>query len=186
MFLVDDEVEFVSSDVHVFLVLLHVELFGLLQAYFHTRLAEVFDECFALWHTFEGTEECQLACLFLFLICATHFGFGFGEEFGGQGVLGTNEQLYAVFVFIIHLVFAFWYRTADDEWCTCIVNEDGVHLVHDGVVVTTLYEVHRAGRHIIAQVVKTKLVVGTECDIACIRTATLVGVRFLFVNTVHG
>ena len=88
-------------------------------------------------------------------------------------------------VFIIHLVFAFWHRTTDNQWSTRIVNQHRVHLIHDSVVVTALHEIHWAGSHIVAQVVKTELIIGTKCNIACVCTTTFIGVRFVFVDTIH-
>ena len=186
MFLINHEIELVGSDMHMLLVFLHIELFGLLQAYFHTRLAQVFDQRFALWHTFECAEECQLASFFFFLISTTHLGFGFGEEFGGKCVLSAYQQLHTMLILVVHLILSFRHRTTDNQRCTCIVNQYRVHLVHDSVVMSALYEVHRAGSHIIAQVVEAKLVIRTKCNIARICTATLIRVWFVFVDTIHG
>ena len=51
---------------------------------------------------------------------------------------------------------------------------------------SALHQVHWACRHIITEVVKAKLVIRTKCNIARIRTATLIRVRFVFINTIHG
>ena len=186
MLLINHEIEFVSGDMHIFLVFLQVELFCLLQAHFHSRLTQVFDECFTLWHTLERTEECQLTCLTLLFIRTTHFGFCFGQQLGGQSILCTNQQLNAMLILIIHLVFAFWHRTTDNQWSTCIINQHGVHLIHDGIVMSTLHQVHWACRHIITEVVKAKLVVRAKRNITRIRTATLIRVGFMLVNTIYG
>ena len=55
--LINNEIEFVGSDVHILLVLLEIELFGLLQAHFDTGFGQIFDECFGFRQTFECTEE---------------------------------------------------------------------------------------------------------------------------------
>ena len=88
-------------------------------------------------------------------------------------------------VLIKKLIFAFWHRTTNNQWCTRIVNQHRVHLIHDGIIVSALYKIHRASSHIIAEVIETKLIVGTKRDIASIRTTTLIGVRTMFVDTVH-
>ena len=48
----------------------------------------------------------------------------------------------------------------------------------------TLYEVGRTCRHVVAQVVETKLVVGTEGDVGHVSLATSVGVGTVLVDTV--
>ena len=95
-----------------------------------------------------------------------------------------NERCYAVFVFIEHLVFAFWHRTGDDQGGTGIVDQDGVHLIDDSIVMSALHEVEGADGHVITQVVETELVVRTERDIAGICFPALVTVRLVLVNTV--
>ena len=54
------------------------------------------------------------------------------------------------------------------------VDKDGVHLVHDGKVMTALHLLFLIDNHIVAQIVKTQLVVGAVGDIAGIRLAALV------------
>ena len=88
-------------------------------------------------------------------------------------------------VFVEELIFAFWYRTTDNQRSTCIINQHRVHLIHDSIVVTTLHEIHWASSHIITEVVKTEFVVSTEGDIASICTAAFVRVRTMFINTIH-
>ena len=171
---------------HILLVLLHVELLSLLQAHFYARLTEVFDEGFALRHTLVCAEEREFACLTFLLVCTLHLRFSFDKELGSKGVLCANQKLYTVLVLIIHLVFTFWHRSTDNQWGTCIINQHRVHLIHDGIVMSALHQVHWACRHIITQVVKTKLVVSTKGNIACIRTATLIGVWFVLINTIYG
>ena len=55
--LIDDEEELVCRDMHVLLILLEVELFGLLETHLDTRLAQILDEGLGFGQTFEGTEE---------------------------------------------------------------------------------------------------------------------------------
>ena len=60
-------------------------------------------------------------------------------------------------------------HTRDDERGTRLVDEDGVDLVHDGVVMPTL-DAHVAARnHVVAQVVKAKLGVGAIREVRLIR-----------------
>ena len=48
----------------------------------------------------------------------------------------------------------------DDEGSTGLVDEDGVHLVHDGVGVAPLHHVGLVDHHVVPQIVKAELVVG--------------------------
>ena len=48
------------------------------------------------------------------------------------------------------------------------IDEDGVHLVHDGEVQLSLNQLFLIGHHVVPQVVETELVVGSVCDIAAI------------------
>ena len=183
--LVDDEIEFVGSDMHVLLVLLQVELFGLLQPHFDTRLGEIFDQRLRFRHSLERTEQRQLAFFFLFLVGRTHLRLRLRKKFGGQRRLLAHESSHAVFVFIEHLILATRHRTGDDQRRTGVINQHGVHLIDDREVMSPLYEIQRRDRHVITQVVKTELVVRTESDIASVRFTALVRVRAVLVDTIH-
>ena len=58
--------------------------------------------------------------------------------------------------------------SADDERCARFVNQDGVHLVNDGVVEATLHAVFGFVDHVVTQVVETKFVVGTVGDVCVV------------------
>jgi hypothetical protein len=60
-------------------------------------------------------------------------------------------------------------RTADDQRCARLVDEDGVDLVDDGEVVAALHQLGRAPRHVVAQVVEAELVVRAVGDVAGVR-----------------
>ncbi len=78
------------------------------------------------------------------------------------------------------------YRSGDDERGARVVDEYGVHLVHDGVVVLALHEVLLHDGHIVTQIVETELVVGAEGDVAVVCLAAGVGVGLVLVDAVHG
>ena len=85
--------------------------------------------------------------------------------------------------------------TGDDQRRTCLIDEDGVHLVHDSKVVTALHLVFFIESHIVTQIVKAELIIGTVGDIAIIRILLLRTVLIVdhktggqteeFVNTAH-
>ena len=58
--------------------------------------------------------------------------------------------------------------TGDDQRGTGFVDQDGVHLVHDGEGVTALDHFMLVNGHVVAQVVKAKLVVGAVGDVSVI------------------
>ena len=57
---------------------------------------------------------------------------------------------------------------ADDQWRAGLVNQDRVHLVHNGKVLATLHAVCGFVHHVVAQVVKSKFVVGAVGDVGLI------------------
>ena len=67
----------------------------------------------------------------------------------------------------------------NDERGAGFVDEDGVHLIDDGVGVAALDHVVLIGHHIVAQVVETELVVGAVGDIGIVGTAAAVAVDAL-------
>ena len=54
---------------------------------------------------------------------------------------------------------------ADDERCARFVDQNGVNFVNDGVIEAALHAVFGFVNHVVTQVVKTKFVVGTVCDV---------------------
>ena len=76
-------------------------------------------------------------------------------------------------------------RTRDNQRCTCIVNQHRIDFIDDCVVVFALYQLVRTDCHIVAQVVETKLVVGSVGDIGLICTTTGFGVWLVFVDAVN-
>ena len=67
---------------------------------------------------------------------------------------------------------------ADDERRARLVDEDGVHLVHDGEVVAVLHHlIWLHGHAVVAQVVEAELAVGPVGDVAGVLRAALRGVH---------
>ena len=75
--------------------------------------------------------------------------------------------------------------TGDDQRRARLVDEDGVHLVHDGVDVAALHHVALVDDHVVAQVVKAHLVVGAVGDVAGVGGAAL-GVVQVVHDQAHG
>jgi hypothetical protein len=67
-------------------------------------------------------------------------------------------------------------RAGDDKRGSGLVDENRVHLVHDGEVEVALHELFLVELHVVAQVVETELVVGAVGDVSAVgRLAFLVG-----------
>ncbi len=66
-------------------------------------------------------------------------------------------------------------RARDDQRGAGLVDQDGVDLVDDAVVVAALHHLLDGVSHVVAQVVEAELVVRAVGDIGCIRRPTLVG-----------
>ena len=67
----------------------------------------------------------------------------------------------------IHVGVVFCLAT-DDEGCAGFVDQNRVHLVHNGEVQAALNPVSHFVHHVVAQVIKTVLVVGTVSDITLV------------------
>ena len=186
--LIDDEIQLVVDDVHVLVAVLHVEAFGLLHQALHTFLAEELDEGVVFRQTAIGAEELVGAVL-LFVLG----GVGVGEDALGLGqnachiaFLGFVQFHYIRFQLVKFLLVAARRGTADNQRGTGIVNQNGVHLIDDGVVVFALHQFFRVACHVVTQVVETELVVGAVGDVAVIGAATCGGVGFVLVDAIHG
>ena len=75
-------------------------------------------------------------------------------------------------------------RTRDDQRRARLINQDAVHLVHDGKVVPPLRHFFQTAFHVVAQIVKAQLVVGGMGDIGPIRGALFI-IRLERVNHPH-
>ena len=73
----------------------------------------------------------------------------------------------------------------NDQRRAGLINEDGVHLIDDGIHMAALHHVVLVGHHVVAQVVKTKLVVGAVGDIGIVSTAAGIAVQPLH-DEAHG
>lgn len=84
---------------------------------------------------------------------------GVGKVLRGKFLLCFYQAFYLRTELLEELVVAFGYRTGDNQRSTGVVNQYGVYLIDDGVIVLALYQVFRADSHVIAQIVETEFVV---------------------------
>ncbi len=71
-------------------------------------------------------------------------------------------------------------RAGDDQRRARLVDEDGVHFVHDGEIVFALHQLVRVELHVVAQVVEAEFVVGAVRDVG-----TIGGLALLVGQPVH-
>ena len=88
--------------------------------------------------------------LFLFLV---HLGHTLAGELGDE-LIHHGVQLGGLLAL-----------AGDDQRGTGLVDEDGVHLVHDGKIMAPLHQLLGVDGHVVTQVVKAKLVVGAVGDV---------------------
>src|SRR5210317_1196055 len=68
-------------------------------------------------------------------------------------------------------------RSGNDKRCPCLINEDGVNLINYGKVKIPLTIILDVKLHIVAQVIKTKLVVGAVGHVSIISLLALLVVH---------
>ena len=185
---VDRKEQGLVGDVHVFRLLLHVEVFGLLQGHFHPFLAKELDEGPVFRQGPVGAQQRHTAFAFLITgIALCDLFAGIGQVLRGQATLGFEEFFHVGAQGLVLLIFgALRYRTGDDQRRTGVVDEHRVDLVDHGEVVLALHLLVQRAHHVVAQVVETEFVVGSIGDIATIGANAFVGMRFVFIDTVDG
>src|SRR5262249_29179187 len=61
---------------------------------------------------------------------------------------------------LVILVSGFIAGAADDQRCARFINQDGIHFVHNAVIVPALYALSQVKLHVVAQVIEAEFVVG--------------------------
>ena len=112
---------------------------------------------------------------------------GFPNALVAQPLLLSNQILNAWFEFGIQpLILLHLRRTTDDQWGASFINEDRVHLIHNGKVMSALHLLLGALSHaVIAQVIKAHFRVSTVGNVTVVHVPTGTG-RLIVLNTAHG
>ena len=187
LLLVDDKEELRIGLVHLPLVVREVVALGLEELLAHAVLAEELDEGLALGQRTVRAVQSQTTFLHLFLGRAVHqLLLGFGQEPLGGLLLHLDQTHHLGLELVEFVLVALGRRSADDERRPRLVNEDRVNLVHDREVVLSLHELLRPHGHVVAQVVKAKLVVRAKRHVALVRLTTRLAVGLVLVNAVDG
>ncbi len=181
------KVQLIVDDVHVFHLLGHVEVLCLLQAGFYPGFTQKFDESLAFGQTAVGSEKKFKAFLFFVLVSSGIFkqAFGFRQNAVDELALLLIKRLNVRFQSVKFLRIAFGCGSRNDERCTGIVNQNGVNLIHNGVVMRPLHQFVRLGSHVVAQVIKAEFVVGAVGYVGKIGRATCFAVGLVFVDCVN-
>ena len=132
--------------------------------------------------TIEGEE----AFFYFFLIFRINQFASFCQIFSSQVTLFCHDALYIRSEIFKQLgVSILRNRTRDDKRRAGIVNQNRVNLIDNGIIMLALNQVLWASCHIVAQVVETKLVIGTKGNIGHICIATSNRVGLVLVNTIY-
>ena len=179
----DDEVKLVRHLRHLPLIILHIVGFRLLQELFHALLGQELDQRLVFRETLVAAQK-QLSA-FGFVPGGNRF-LGLVEGLVHQGALLIVEILHIRTVFHELLVIGrLLHRSGDDQRGTGVVNQHGVHLIDNRIMVLALHEVGHPGRHVVTEVVEAELIVGTERDVTVIRFFPGVGIGLVLVDAVH-
>ena len=177
-----DKIKVISNQMHLAVVVLHVEILGLLQELLHARLGEELDQRIVLGKSLVGSQK-HLGSLGLIA-----FGdqlLGLGKLLGHKLLLGIVQPFHIRLELHELLVIPSGHRSGYNQRRTGIVNQHGVHLVDYGVMVLALHKVVLVDGHVVTQVVETELVVGSECNVRTVSCAAGSGVGLMLVDAVH-
>ena len=134
-----------------------------------------------LVHTFVG--ERNALALFVELVVSNLSGSLFRSHVNFVRVvvccriLGNFGELTNVFVYFMIFVCVVFALAADDERCSCFIDEDGVDFVDDTIVEAALNLAFCVYLHVVAQVVEAEFVVRSVCKVACVCGASCVVVH---------
>ncbi len=182
---VDYEEQFICRFVHVTHVFRHEVFFRLQHLGFYTLFTQVLDQSLVTRISFVGTEQLDGTFFHLFLVAACHFLLGFDQHLGAKVFLCVYDDFHVRAELFEQLFFTTGDRAGNNQRRTGVVDQHGVDLIDNGIVVFALYQVVRADRHIVAQVVETEFVVRTERDVGIVSGTAGVGVRLVLVDTVY-
>ena len=184
LLLADNEIKLVGHDVHLALIVLEVEVLRFLHEGLHTLLTKELNEWLILRQTLVSPEQEHSSLVHLA---------------GGDSLLGVVEDLIdkdALLLVqaldirpvldVLLVILGLGDRSGYDQRGTGIVDQHGVNLIDDGVMVLPLHKVVHIDGHIVPKVIETELVVGTEGDVAVVCSLTGVTVGLVLVDAVHG
>ncbi len=109
----------------------------------------------------------------LFCFADAFFGKRRGPVFFLDDVIDILNQFWNDFVDAVILVGGLFGGAGNDQRSAGLVDQDGVHFVHDSEVMATLHTVHEIEFHVVAEVIESEFVVRAVGDIRAIGRAPL-------------
>ena len=109
----------------------------------------------------------------------------FIEYLHHQLTLHPYQTVNTRLIFVEHLIVPFRYRTGNNQRRTGIVDQHRVNLIHNRIIVFTLYQILGMNRHVIAQIIETEFVIRTESNIRHISLTAFRRIRLMLINTIH-
>ena len=139
LLLVDDEIQLVSDLRHLPLVILQIKVFSFLKQLLHSRLAEEFNERLVFRKSLVSPQQ-QLSTLGLVPFC--YLFLSIVQYLGHKNALFIVQRLniWPEFHELL-IVNGFRHRTRDNQRRTRIINEHGVDLIDNRVVMLPLNQV---------------------------------------------
>ena len=181
MLLFDREVQGFVDLLHLLALVLQVDAFGLLQHGLNAVFRQELNEGLVFGKRAVRAQQLESS---LGLVAGGEGLFGLGEGVLGDGLLLVHQRNHKVLEVVKFLLVAVGGGSADNERSPRVVNQDGVDFVDDGVVVAALHELGGFARHVVAQVVKTEFVVGSEGNVSQVGLAARFGVGAVLVDAV--
>ena len=76
-------------------------------------------------------------------------------------------------------------RSRNNQRCPRIINQHRIYLIHNGKVMLLLDKIAHLFGHVVTQVIKAKLIVGSKNDILSVGHSSLFRVGLVLVNAIH-
>ena len=168
---------------HLAVVVLHIFSLDLEHKLLDSILTQEADQRAMFRESLVNTEERESA---FFRLTFGNLVLGIEKEILGKFALGVHDLLHVGLEVVEHLVVTFGHRTGDDKRSSRVVYKNRVNLIDNRVIMfVTLNEVFSLHSHIVAEIVETEFVVGSERYVATICVTALFGVGLRFVDAVH-
>ena len=188
LLLVDDEEELLIGFRHGALVVLQIVCLGLEHLLPDALLAQELDERLRLGQAAVGAEQGEPPSADGLLVgtVRTELLLGLRNEPVDRLTLLLDELNHLRLKLLEFVLVALGCGTGDDQRSPRLVDEDAVHLVHDGVMVLSLHELVRTHGHVVPEVIEAELVVGAVNNVATVSRSALLRVRLVPIDAVHG
>jgi len=170
---------------HTLVVLLHIDFFGLQHACLDTRFAQELNKWLVLRQRLMTTEQGKETGFLVFFLVRSYQTLGICQILSSQFTLCFYQSFHQRAKHFEQLLVTFGHRTGNNQRRTCIVNQDRVDLIDNGIIMLTLYQVFGAYCHIVTQIIEAEFVIGTKCNVCHISTAAGFRVGLMLVNAIH-